>query len=124
MRRIAALVVAVFAAGCMVGPKYHRPPIAGTPAFKEAPPEGWKEAEPNEGLPRGRWWEIYNNPQLNELVSKVEDPADYEMLGMCHVVVGNEAGAGAVFRAALAIERERNAQSDLCGSLMKRVSML
>jgi hypothetical protein len=46
------------------------------------------------------------------------------MLGMCHVVIGNEAGAGAVFRAALAIERERNAQSDLCGSLMKRVSML
>jgi hypothetical protein len=61
---------------------------------------------------------------LTDLVSKLEDPADYEMLGMCHVVIGNEAGAGAVFRAALAIERERNAQSDLCGSLMKRVSML
>lgn len=61
---------------------------------------------------------------LTELVSKLEEPADYEMLGMCHVVIGNEAGAGAVFRAALAIERERNAQSDLCGSLMKRVSML
>jgi len=73
MRRVAtALVATVFAAGCMVGPKYHRPPIAGTPAFKEAPPEGWKEAEPNEGLPRGHWWEIYNDPQLNDLVSKVE----------------------------------------------------
>src|SRR5262249_29481659 len=62
----------VFAAGCMVGPKYHRPPIAGTPAFKEQPPAGWKNAEPNEGLARGRWWEIYNDPQLNELASKVE----------------------------------------------------
>jgi NodT family efflux transporter outer membrane factor (OMF) lipoprotein len=73
MRRIAtAFVVTVFAAGCMVGPKYHRPPIAGTPAFKEQPPDGWKNAEPNEGLPRGRWWEIYNDPQLNELASKVE----------------------------------------------------
>jgi NodT family efflux transporter outer membrane factor (OMF) lipoprotein len=73
MRRLAtAFVVTVFAAGCMVGPKYHRPPIAGTPAFKEAPPEGWKHAEPNEGLPRGRWWEIYNDPHLNDLVSKVE----------------------------------------------------
>jgi hypothetical protein len=61
---------------------------------------------------------------LTELVSKLEEPADYEMLGMCHVILGNEAGAGAVFRAALTIERERNAQSDLCGSLMKRVSML
>jgi NodT family efflux transporter outer membrane factor (OMF) lipoprotein len=73
MRRVATgLVVTVFAAGCMVGPKYHRPPIAGTPAFKETPPEGWKTAAPNEGLPRGRWWEIYNDPQLNDLASKVE----------------------------------------------------
>jgi NodT family efflux transporter outer membrane factor (OMF) lipoprotein len=73
MRRIAtAFIAIVFTAGCMVGPTYHRPPIAGTPVFKEAPPEGWKNAEPNEGLPRGRWWEIYNDPQLNDLVSKVE----------------------------------------------------
>ena len=73
MRRIAAtLTAAVFTAGCMVGPTYRRPPIAGTPTIKEAPPDGWKNAEPNEGLPRGRWWEIYNDPQLNDLVSKVE----------------------------------------------------
>lgn len=61
---------------------------------------------------------------LTELVSSLGDPADYEMLGMCHVAIGNEQGAGVVFRAALAIEREHNAQSDLCGALMKRVSML
>jgi hypothetical protein len=61
---------------------------------------------------------------LTELVSTENEPADYEMLGMCHVALGNEQGAGAVFRAALAIERERSPGSDLCGSLMKRVSML
>ena len=73
MRRlVTALVAIAFTAGCMVGPKYHRPPIAGIPAFKEAPPEGWKNAEPNEGLVRGRWWEIYKDPQLNDLASKVE----------------------------------------------------
>ena len=73
MRRIAGtLITVVFTVGCMVGPTYHRPPIAGTPAFKETPPEGWKDAEPNEGLLRGRWWEIYRDAQLNELVSKVE----------------------------------------------------
>jgi NodT family efflux transporter outer membrane factor (OMF) lipoprotein len=71
-RQVAALVLAIFGAGCMVGPTYKRPPIAGTPAFKEAPPAGWKEAEPNEGILRGRWWEIYNDPRLNDLVSKVE----------------------------------------------------
>jgi NodT family efflux transporter outer membrane factor (OMF) lipoprotein len=71
-RHVTALALAIFAAGCMVGPKYKRPPIAGTPAFKEPPPAGWKEAEPNEGILRGRWWEIYNDPRLNDLVSKVE----------------------------------------------------
>jgi NodT family efflux transporter outer membrane factor (OMF) lipoprotein len=71
-RHVTALALAIFAAGCMVGPNYQRPPIAGTPAFKEPPPAGWKEAEPNEGILRGRWWEIYNDPRLNDLVSKVE----------------------------------------------------
>jgi hypothetical protein len=63
-------------------------------------------------------------PPLTELVSKHNEPADFEMLGMCHVAVGNEEGAGTVFRAGLAIERERNAQSDLCGAFMRRISML
>ena len=71
-RHVAALMLAILAAGCMVGPTYKQPPIAGTPAFKEPPPAGWKEAEPNEGILRGRWWEIYNDPHLNDLVSKVE----------------------------------------------------
>jgi hypothetical protein len=61
---------------------------------------------------------------LTELVSMHNEPADFEMLGICHVVLGNEAGAATVFRAGLTLERERNAQSDLCGALMKRVSML
>jgi hypothetical protein len=61
---------------------------------------------------------------LTELVSQHAEPADYEMLGMCHVAVGNEVGAAAVFRAGIAIERERNPQSDLCGAFMKRISML
>jgi hypothetical protein len=61
---------------------------------------------------------------LTELVSEHGEPADYEMLGMCHVAVGNIEGAGTVFRAGLTIERERNAQSDLCGAFMKRISMI
>jgi hypothetical protein len=61
---------------------------------------------------------------LTELVSEHGEPADYEMLGMCHVAVGNIEGAGTVFRAGLALERERNAQSDLCGAFMKRISMI
>jgi hypothetical protein len=63
-------------------------------------------------------------PALTELVSNHHDPGDHEMLGVCHVILGNEESASAIFRAGLAIERERNPQSDLCGSLMKRVSLL
>jgi hypothetical protein len=61
---------------------------------------------------------------LTDLVAKHHDPADYEMLGMCHVVVGDEAAAGVAFRAGLDLERAKNAQSDLCGAFMRRISML
>lgn len=61
---------------------------------------------------------------LTELVSMLGEPADHELLGMCHVALGNEESASAIFKAGLALERERNPSSDLCGALMKRVSML
>lgn len=61
---------------------------------------------------------------LTDLVSNHGDPADHEMLGICHVVLGNMESASAIFRAGLAIERQRNPQSDLCGSLMKRISLI
>jgi hypothetical protein len=61
---------------------------------------------------------------LTGLVARHNDPADYEMLGMCQIVLGNEDGAAAVFRAGLTLERQRNAQSDLCGAFMRRISML
>ena len=62
--------------------------------------------------------------RLTALVSTANEPADYELLGICHVVVGNEESASNIFKAALAIERERDPSSPLCGALMKRVSML
>lgn len=61
---------------------------------------------------------------LTELVSALGEPADHELLGICHVVLGNEESASNIFKAGLALERERNPSSDLCGALMKRVSML
>jgi hypothetical protein len=61
---------------------------------------------------------------LSVLVAESQEPADFEMLGICQVAAGDEASAGQSFRAGLAIERERNLQSDLCGALMRRISML
>lgn len=61
---------------------------------------------------------------LTALVGQHGEPADHELLGMAHQLVGNDESAARIFRAGLAIERERNPQSDLCGSLMKRVSLI
>lgn len=61
---------------------------------------------------------------LTELVSTDSEPGDHEMLGMCHILLGNEQAASNIFKAGLAIERERNPQSDLCGALMRRISLL
>jgi hypothetical protein len=61
---------------------------------------------------------------LTDLVSKHNEPEDYEMLGICHLIAGNEQAAANMFRQGLTLERERNAASDLCGRLMTRVSSI
>jgi NodT family efflux transporter outer membrane factor (OMF) lipoprotein len=61
----------LFSNACMIGPKYHRPNAPVPPAFKEAPPAGWKEAQPNEGALRGKWWKIYSDPRLDALEDQV-----------------------------------------------------
>jgi NodT family efflux transporter outer membrane factor (OMF) lipoprotein len=40
-------------------------------SYKEAPPAGWKEAQPNDGVLRGKWWEIFGDPSLNALEEQV-----------------------------------------------------
>jgi NodT family efflux transporter outer membrane factor (OMF) lipoprotein len=57
--------------GCVIGPKYDRPSAPVPAAFKEPPPAGWKEAQPSEGQLRGKWWEIFNDPDLNALEERV-----------------------------------------------------
>jgi len=72
---LSALAAALFGLailnGCMVGPNYRRPPAPVPAAFKEKPPNGWKEAEPNDAALKGKWWEIYNDPALNALEEQV-----------------------------------------------------
>jgi NodT family efflux transporter outer membrane factor (OMF) lipoprotein len=63
--------LSLWSTACMVGPNYKRPAAPQTPAFKEPLPEGWKEAQPNDGAMRGKWWEIYSDPQLNALEEQV-----------------------------------------------------
>ena len=67
----AVLGALLVSSGCMVGPNYRRPPAPVAPLFKEKPPEGWKEAQPSDAALKGKWWEIYNDPKLNELEEQV-----------------------------------------------------
>ena len=56
-------------AACTVGPDYVRPQANVSEEFKEM--KGWKQAQPRDtGLP-GKWWEIFNDPKLNELEEQV-----------------------------------------------------
>ena len=77
--------------GCTVGPDYVRPKTAAPEAYKEN--SGWKVAQPRDELPRGAWWEIYHDPQLNALVAQVD------------ITNQNIAAAEANFRQALALIR-------------------
>ncbi|HKD07327.1 MAG TPA: efflux transporter outer membrane subunit [Bryobacteraceae bacterium] len=62
----------ILCSACAVGPKYQRPVAPATPSFKEmAGSDEWKTATPSDGQLKGKWWEIFNDPQLNELEERV-----------------------------------------------------
>lgn len=63
-------------------------------------------------------------PALTELVSTHNEAEDYEMLGICHLLIGNDQAASNMFRQGLQLERAKNPASDLCGRLMTRVAAI
>lgn len=63
---------ALVLAGCAVGPNYNRPAPLGTNALPAAftgdsTTNQWKVAEPSAHIPRGAWWEVFGEPELNRL---------------------------------------------------------
>jgi NodT family efflux transporter outer membrane factor (OMF) lipoprotein len=81
----ASCLIAGVLSGCKpVGPDYKRPVYVTPPIYKEtgaatvtvpAPPSptggGWQPASPSDGMLKGKWWEIYNDPQLNKLEERI-----------------------------------------------------
>ena len=67
------LIAAALLSGCMVGPKYVRPAVTTPTAFKEAPPDsfketsGWKFAQPGAPSLPPKWWEAFGDAQLTSL---------------------------------------------------------
>jgi len=75
----AVLITALFLFNaCTPGPKYAKPTASTPPTYKElapsaAGPQGeWKASQPQDQVIRGKWWEIFNDPQLNSLEERVD----------------------------------------------------
>ncbi len=67
----ALLVIGLLAlGGCAVGPRYSRPATAAPPAYKELPPN-WKAAQPVDHVAKGKWWEVFQDAQLNALEDQI-----------------------------------------------------
>jgi NodT family efflux transporter outer membrane factor (OMF) lipoprotein len=98
------LLVFILLGGCTVGPKYHTPSTPAPVAYKELTPadfpntDGWKLAQPSDSVLRSKWWEMFNDVELNKLEEQVD--------------ISNQtiAAATANFYAARAIVRETRSQ--------------
>jgi len=101
---VAAIVFAFFQAACIVGPKYNRPTVQTPPAYKELGDQGsqaastWRTAHPNDAIARGKWWEVFDDPQLNELEERLNTANQ------------NVAAAAANFLAARSLIRQARSQ--------------
>jgi NodT family efflux transporter outer membrane factor (OMF) lipoprotein len=67
------IVSALFSTACAVGPKYQKPIAQAPPTYKELAPgnDQWKVATPSDEMLKGKWWEIFGDPQLNKLEEMV-----------------------------------------------------
>ena len=65
---IIPVFVTLLCSGCTIGPRYQRPVAQAPAALKEmAGNDQWKMATPSDGLLKGKWWEIFGDPELNRL---------------------------------------------------------
>ncbi len=64
--RLTPLLVALALSGCApVGPNFERPAAIVSPQFKEI--KGWKIATPRQSEPKGEWWSVFHDPELDRL---------------------------------------------------------
>jgi NodT family efflux transporter outer membrane factor (OMF) lipoprotein len=71
VKTFAAFALALAAAGCASTAPYRRPDAPQVPpAFKEN--ADWKAARPADQAPRGAWWEVFADSQLNALETQID----------------------------------------------------
>jgi outer membrane protein, multidrug efflux system len=60
----AAVCALLTLCGCAVGPKYQRASVPTPPTWSAQAP--WRAAEPKDGIPKGAWWTLYQDPVLTQ----------------------------------------------------------
>jgi NodT family efflux transporter outer membrane factor (OMF) lipoprotein len=65
----AALAAAVALGGCSMAPKLVLPDVPTAAAYKEQAP--WTPAQPADGQPRGEWWTMFGDPELDALEKRL-----------------------------------------------------
>jgi multidrug efflux system outer membrane protein len=103
---VTALIALTFSASAgslKVGPDYKQPTNNLPSVYKDADLGAWKEGLPLDNVPKGNWWEIFHDPQLNELES--------------HAIDSNQNLKAALARVAEARATARVARADLFPSL-------
>ena len=68
--RHAPLSVLVLVSACAIGPNYSKPEVDTPAQYKEA--GDWIVAQPKDTVPKGKWWEAFADPILDDLISQVE----------------------------------------------------
>jgi NodT family efflux transporter outer membrane factor (OMF) lipoprotein len=61
-----ALLIALTLQGCSLAPTYRQPEVALPAQFKESQIGPWHSAQVTDRVPE-QWWQLYNEPHLNEL---------------------------------------------------------
>lgn len=60
------LIGALILNGCSIGPSYKMPKVVMPASWKTEDPN-WKQAAPKDNIPKGEWWKIFENDQLDKL---------------------------------------------------------
>jgi multidrug efflux system outer membrane protein len=60
-----AAILALFCVACSVGPNYHRPDAPAATEWKAEDP--WRPGEPRDQIPKGEWWKIFGDADLDAL---------------------------------------------------------
>lgn len=61
-------LLALALSGCTTGPKYQRASVPVPPQWEA--PQPWRPGAPKDAIPKGEWWKVFQDEELNALETK------------------------------------------------------